>query len=211
MGGKEESEMKRSIALSWSGGKDSCMALHQLAGKKQPIACLVTTVPQETGRTFAHGEETDKLEAQANALGIPIEFVPCTYDTYTEDFLQKLLQLKEKYGLGAIAFGDMYLEGHREWGEKLANAAGLAPLYPLWADKSAMLDALKKFVSLGYRAEVIKVREDVLPQDWVGRLVDERFIRDISEKKHVCPMGESGEYHTFVFDGPLFEHKIDGV
>ncbi|MFS0644690.1 diphthine--ammonia ligase [Siminovitchia sp. 179-K 8D1 HS] len=200
--------MSERIALSWSGGKDSCMALHKLMEANKKVACLVTTIPRETGRTFAHDEDTNKLEAQAEALGVPIDFIHCSYDTYTEDFLQKLLELKAKYELDAIAFGDMYLNGHREWGEKLAAAAGLEARYPLWMDKSLMLDALKKFVRLGYEAEVIKVREDVLPQDWTGRMLDKSFIEEISKKTGVCPMGEAGEYHTFVVDGPLFKERV---
>lgn len=200
--------MSQRIALSWSGGKDSCMALHKLVEENKQVACLVTTVPQETGRTFAHDEDTKKLESQAKALGFPIEFVHCSYDTYTGDFLKHLLELKAKYELDAIAFGDMYLDGHREWGEQLAAAAGLEAQYPLWMDESQMLDALKQFVGLGYEATVIKVREDVLPHDWVGRSLDKHFIEEISNKTDVCPMGESGEYHTFVVDGPLFKERV---
>ncbi|MFD1707500.1 diphthine--ammonia ligase [Siminovitchia sediminis] len=195
------------IALSWSGGKDSCMALHELIAAKKEVACLVTTVPKETGKTFAHQEDVMKITSQAHALGIPLELIHCTYDTYTDDFLKKLTKLKSQYRLKAIAFGDMYLKGHREWGEKLAKAAGLEALYPLWSEQKDMLNRLQRFVDAGYKAEVIKVREDVLPAEWVGRQVDHSFVKDISEKQ-VCPMGESGEYHTFVLDGPLFQREI---
>ncbi|WP_340084797.1 diphthine--ammonia ligase [Siminovitchia sp. FSL H7-0308] len=201
--------MSQRVALSWSGGKDSCMALHKLVEGDKKVACLVTTVPQETGRTFAHDEEIGKMKAQAEALDIPIEFIHCSYDTYNEDFLKHLLDLKTKYELNAIAFGDIYLEGHREWGEKLATAAGIQALYPLWMEESMMLDALNQFIKLGYKAEVIKVRGDMLPQDWVGRILDKRFIEEISKKADICPMGESGEYHTFVFDGPLFKERVN--
>ena len=195
------------VALSWSGGKDSCMALHELVKAGKMVACLVTTVPVETGKTFVHDENTEKIEAQANSLGIPVEFVKCSYDTYSEDFLIELKRLKDKYNLNAIAFGDMYLEGHREWGQKLADAAGLEAAYPLWSEESLMMNALKSFIDTGFKANIIRVREDVLPADWVGRALDEHFLKDIS-KKEVCPMGESGEYHTYVFDGPLFKRPI---
>ncbi len=199
--------MMNRIALSWSGGKDSCMALHELTGQGDEVACLVTTIPQETGKTFAHNEDIKNIQAQADSIGIPLELVQCTYGTYSEDFLEKLKRLKVEYSLDSIAFGDMYLEGHREWGQKLAYAAGLKATYPLWTKKTEMLKALRKFVNSGYKAEVIKVREDLLPADWVGRPLDETFIEDIC-KKAVCPMGESGEYHTFVYDGPLFKKMI---
>ncbi|VEF46930.1 tRNA-specific 2-thiouridylase MnmA [Bacillus freudenreichii] len=196
------------IALSWSGGKDSCMALHELTHKGSDVVCLVTTVPQETGKTFAHNEDMKRIEAQADSLGIPMEFIHCTYDTYNDDFLKELMRLKTKYKLDAIAFGDMYLDGHREWGQKLADAAKLEALYPLWAEQSQMTESLRKFIETGYKAEIIKVREDVLPASWVGRQLDESFLKDIS-KEDVCPMGESGEYHTFVYDGPLFKKEVN--
>src|SRR5690606_8773656 len=155
------------IALSWSAGKDSCMALHELINRGGEVARLLTTVPQETAQPFAQNEDIKKMEAQAESLGIPLELVHGTYDTYTEDFLEELVKLKTKYRLDGIAFGDMYLEGHREWGQKLADAAGLKAVYPLWSEQSEMLTMLNKFINSGYKAEVIKVREDVLPLDWV--------------------------------------------
>ncbi|HEY4553695.1 MAG TPA: diphthine--ammonia ligase [Bacillaceae bacterium] len=199
--------MLNRIALSWSGGKDSCMALHELKKAGHDVACLVTTVPTETGRTFAHDEKTERIQAQAEALGIPAEFIHCTFETYTKDFTEQLMDLKLRYELDSIAFGDMYLEGHREWGESLAQAAGLTSLYPIWGEEHESMDGLKRFIHTGYKAEVMRVRKDALPESWVGRLLDESFIRDIA-KKPVCPMGESGEYHTFVFDGPLFRHPV---
>ncbi|WP_245998064.1 adenine nucleotide alpha hydrolase [Siminovitchia terrae] len=203
-------KMMKQIALSWSGGKDSCMALHKLTSTGKKVVCLVTTVPQETGKTFAHNEDMKKIKAQADSLEIPMEFIHCTYDTYTDDFLKELKRLKIKYKLDALAFGDMYLDGHREWGQNLADAAELEAVYPLWSNRSGMLQALKRFVDTGYKAEVIKVREDLLPSNWVGRLLDDHFIKDISEKG-ICPMGESGEYHTFVYDGPLFNKEVKNI
>lgn len=197
--------MTKRIALSWSGGKDSCMALHELVAQNGRVVCLITTVPKETGKTFAHDEKTVSIESQAEALGIPIEFIHCSYDTYSEDFLYALNILKDKYELNAIAFGDMHIEGHREWGEKLANEAKLEALYPLWTEPTSMKKALEKFVHTGYKAKVIRVQEDQLSNDWLGRQLDESFIKDICQEQ-VCPMGESGEYHTFVYDGPLFKH-----
>lgn len=200
-------KIMKQIALSWSGGKDSCMALHKLNSENMKVVCLMTTVPQETSKTFAHNEDVKKIKAQADSLGIPIEFIHCTYDTYTDDFLKELNRLKIEYKLDAVAFGDMYLDGHKEWGQSLADAAELEAFYPLWSNKSEMLHALKRFVDTGYKAVVIKVREDLLPPNWVGRPLNDHFIKDISEKE-VCPMGESGEYHTFVYDGPLFKKAI---
>lgn len=199
--------MKNKIALSWSGGKDGCMALHHLVEQGYEIACLLTTVPVEIGRTFGHGEKTEMITLQGKALNIPVHFIECSFNRYTEDFIQSLINLKEEYGLTGIAFGDLYFEPHREWGEKVADAAGVKSLYPLWMKEEDSLQALEKFVNSGYKAVVIRVREDVLNESWLGRQVDSTFVKEIRETKS-CPMGEAGEYHTFVYDGPLFSKRI---
>ncbi|MED3573263.1 diphthine--ammonia ligase [Cytobacillus praedii] len=200
--------MKKRVALSWSGGKDSCMALDKLTKSGVEVACLITTIPIEIGRTFGHGEKMELVRLQAKALDIPLEFVSCTFEDYTSSFTDALKNYKLQYQLDGIAFGDLYLEGHREWGEQLAKDTSLEPIYPLWGRKEDALPLLKTFVQSGYKATVIRVREDVLESTWLGRQLDSAFIDDII-KRDCCPMGESGEYHTFVSDGPLFKARIE--
>ncbi|QED47665.1 Dph6-related ATP pyrophosphatase [Cytobacillus dafuensis] len=199
--------MNKRVALSWSGGKDSCMALDVLKGKGIEVACFITTVPREIGRTFGHGEKMSLVKLQGEALNIPVEFISCTFEDYTLSFETVLKRIKEEYGLDGIAFGDLYLEGHREWGEKVAESANLEAIYPLWGKKEDALQALQTFIESGYQAVVIRVREDILDDSWLGKRLDFTFLDDI-KMKEICPMGESGEYHTFVFDGPLFNKKI---
>ncbi|MBB6669887.1 Dph6-related ATP pyrophosphatase [Cohnella nanjingensis] len=199
------------IALSWSGGKDSCMTLDKLAKAGEEVACLLTTVPREIGRTFGHGERTELIAAQADALGLPAEFIACSFDSYTEDYVARLGELKAIYGLEAIAFGDLFLAEHREWGTRVAERVGLEALYPLWMPPGETGEALKAFVASGYRAVVIRVRDEALSPAWLGRELDARFYADILLERNVCPMGEGGEYHTFVYDGPLFRKAVDWV
>lgn len=172
------------------------------------VVCLLTTVPTEMGRTFGHGEKVELVKLQSEALAIPAEFISCTFEDYSDSFANMLRTYKEQYKLDGIAFGDLYLDGHREWGEKIAKEVGIAPIYPLWGKKEDALLALKTFIQSGYKATVIRIREDVLEEEWLGRQLDSSFIDDIV-KKDCCPMGESGEYHTFVSDGPLFKWKIE--
>ncbi|GIN87678.1 ATP pyrophosphatase [Heyndrickxia sporothermodurans] len=200
-------ERKR-IALSWSGGKDSCLALHKLVSQNYEIACLVTTAPRETGLTFAHGEKLELIHAQGRSLGIPVQVINCSYETYSSDFRDELLRLKEIYVLDGIAFGDLYLEEHKKWGEKLANETNIEAIYPLWMKQSDAFDALSAFIDSGYQAMVIRVMHGKLPNEWLGKQVNSEFLMEIKDFD-VCPMGESGEYHTFVFDGPLFREKLD--
>ncbi|MFC0418176.1 diphthine--ammonia ligase [Cytobacillus solani] len=200
--------LTKRVALSWSGGKDSCLALDKLTKQGVEVACLITTVPIEIGRTFGHGEKMELVNLQAKALDIPVEFISCTFEDYTNSFANALKSYKHQYQLDGIAFGDLYLEEHREWGEQLAKDTSLEPIYPLWGRKEDALHLLATFVQSGYKATVIRVREDVLDITWLGRQLDTAFIHDMMTKD-CCPMGESGEYHTFVSDGPLFHAKIE--
>ncbi|GLB60874.1 diphthine--ammonia ligase [Cytobacillus sp. NCCP-133] len=199
--------MNNRVALSWSGGKDSSLALDVLINKGVEVACLLTTVPAEIGRTFGHGEKIELISLQAKALSIPLAFVSCSFEDYTQRFVDDLKKIKEEYSLTGIAFGDLYLEGHREWGEKAAAEAGIEAVYPLWMEEKDSIKALETFIDSGYKAKVIRVCEDVLDSSWLGRDLDSAFLRDI-QNVNACPMGESGEYHTYVYDGPLFSQKI---
>jgi diphthine-ammonia ligase len=199
--------LNKRIVVSWSGGKDGCMTLHTLIEQGYEVISLVTTVPQELERTFGHGERTEMIRLQGEALGIPVHFIECTFDSYTDKFIEAIQYLKQQYHISAIAYGDLYLDGHRQWGEKVAEAAGVVALYPLWTKEEAALEALRNYVKSGYQAVVIRVRDDVLDESWLGRQIDQSFLRDI-QKTASCPMGESGEYHSYVYDGPLFAKKI---
>jgi len=200
--------MSARVALSWSGGKDSCMALDRLVREGYTVVCLLTTVPSEIGRTFGHGEKLELIRAQGEALGLPVEFIACSFDTYTEDYIRTLEGLREKYSIESIAFGDLFLAEHREWGTAVAEAVRIEAVYPLWMQPDQTAEALLRFVDSGYRAVVIRVSDQALTADWLGRELDRSFYEDIARLDGVCPMGEGGEYHTFVYDGPLFGHPI---
>ncbi|MFK2826087.1 diphthine--ammonia ligase [Bacillus sp. B190/17] len=199
--------MANRVVLSWSGGKDSCMALTKLVHAGHEVVSLLTTVPKESDRTFAHGEKIEMIEQQSKSLAIPVHFVHCPLEQYTETFIKDLIQLKEQLSLDSVAFGDIYLDGHREWGENVAAAAGLEAIFPLWRRQEESLALLTSFVQSGYKAAVIRIRQDIFDDSWLGKELDHDFLASIQEHP-VCPLGENGEYHTFVYDGPLFQSSI---
>lgn len=190
-------------ALSFSGGKDSIFALYHLQQQRVPVITLITTVWKDSQKSVAHDETLERLEQQASRLNIPVEWIETDFDNYTTDFEEKLKELKVVKGIENIAFGDIYLEGHREWGEKLAANTGLKPLYPLWRKQEESAELLYEYVHAGFKSKITKVDATKLPKSWLGREIDESFIKDILTYD-VCPLGESGEYHTYVYDGPTF-------
>lgn len=183
------------------------MALHVLKQQGYEVACLVTTAPVDTGRTFAHDEKTELIELQGKALEVPVHFIRCTFEGYTESFIDSLKTLKDKYRLDGIAYGDLYLEGHRDWGKEVASRAGLEAIYPLWTKEEKAMESLQTFVNSGYEAIVTRIMTGRLSSSWLGKKIDTAFVQGM-EKESICPMGEHGEYHTFVFEGPLFKQKI---
>lgn len=193
------------VVLSFSGGKDSCLALYHLLKEDLKVVSLVTTAWKDKGKTVAHDEPLDQIEKQAEQFGIPVNFIKTDFDTYQENFINKLKELKSKLDIDTVAFGDIYLEGHREWGEQVAREAGLNAYYPLWRKQENVVDLLRDFVDLGFKAKITKIDDSKLPTSWIGRTLNQSFIQDIL-KKDVCPMGESGEYHTFVYGGPIFNN-----
>lgn len=196
------------VALSFSGGKDSCFALYYLLKEGLEVVSLFTTVWKEKKETVAHGERLIRIEKQAKQLSIPVTFIETDFDSYQEDFIKKLKELKKNKKIDTVAFGDIYIEGHRKWGEGVAEEAELAAYYPLWIKQENIVDMLRDFVHTGFKAEVIRVDTEKLPTSWIGRMLGESFIEDILQYEDVCPMGESGEYHTFVYDGPIFNKPI---
>lgn len=194
------------IALSFSGGKDSCFALYRLHQQGYQVVCLLTIVDLAGEETVAHEEELGRIEQQARRIGIPVQFIKTDFKHYKDNFILHLNKMKEKYEIKGIAFGDIYLESHRQWGEQMSKQAGIEAIYPLWTCSSNVVNLLSEFVSLPFQASVVKVDNTKLPESWVGRLLDDTFVADI-QGRNVCPMGESGEYHTTVIKGPIFKNR----
>lgn len=198
----------KKVALSFSGGKDSCLALYHLMKEGLEVVTLFTTVWKESQETMAHGEKLHRIEKQAEQLGIPVTFIETTFTSYKKDFVKKLKALKADLHIDTVAFGDIYLEGHREWGVNVAAEAGLTAYYPLWTERENVVAMLENFVDLGFKAEIIKVAEEKVSPQWVSHLLDDSFIQYVLQIENICPMGESGEYHTFVYDGPIFHQPV---
>ena len=189
---------------SWSGGKDSCFAFHRsvLAGHKP--STLLTMLTERGERARSHGLSIEVLEDQASALGTRLVTKGTSWDDYEANFIDTIRGLRAE-GFSAGVFGDIDLEGHREWVTRVCSAVEIEPILPLWQNERREL--LREFISSGFRAIIVSVKDAALDRSFLGRVLDDETVEDL-EKVDVDICGEEGEYHTFVIDGPAFTRPV---
>lgn len=193
------------FVTSWSGGKDSALALHRAKRAGGVPLAIVNMLDEDGGRSRSHGLRPEVLTAQAASLGVPLRTARASWASYEAEFTV-LLAATAAEGATAAVFGDIDLAAHREWEEGVCAAAGLRASLPLWLEsRRALVDEL---LGLGFRARIVAVREDALPADLLGRTLDAALVAEI-ERLGADACGENGEYHTVVFDGPDFAHPIN--
>jgi uncharacterized protein (TIGR00290 family) len=195
------------IFLNWSGGKDSALSLYALQQQNKTPQALVTTIGAATQRITMHGVQRSLLEQQAKALGLPLQVVELNeqpgMEAYEESIHQSNRQLLHN-GFTHCASGDLFLEDLKQYREGLYVKDGLHCLFPLWKQDTKAL--MQQFISKGFKAIVVCVNGNYLDESFCGRLIDQSFINDLPEGVDVC--GENGEYHSFVFDGPIFQQPV---
>lgn len=189
--------------VSWSGGKDSCLALWRARQAGIPIRRLVTAMDEAGTGARSHGVPPALLTAQAGALGADMRFYRTSWKTYEEKFIA-VLRAARADGITQAIFGDIDLAAHREWEEKVCAQAGLHACLPLWNERRELL--VDEFLSLGFKALVVCVNGDHLGEEFCGREFDASFIADLPPGVDAC--GENGEFHTFVYDGPAFARPV---
>lgn len=193
------------FVLSFSGGKDSILALHEMVQQGHEAVALLVMYREDAERSWTHGIDRDMLTAMADALNIPLLCCKSAADTYEHDFEEGL---REAVALGAEAcvFGDIDIELHREWDESRCEAVGIKAVLPLWGcDRE---DNVRRAVELGYVCTVKCVKNDVLPVTMLGQPLSMAMLEEMSSLG-VDLCGENGEYHTVVVDGPLFRHPVE--
>ena len=200
--------MKKTI-LNWSGGKDATMALHQLrADQNVKIVSLLTTINGERRRITMHGVHEDLLQAQVQSLGESVELMELpeniSMDKYAE-ITNNIAKNHTKKGISHYAYGDINLEDLRKFRDTELQKNNLTPIYPLWGKPTSEL--AQEFIKLGYRAIVVATSSNKLDESFVGRLYDQEFLNSLPQD--VDPCGENGEFHTFVFDGPIFNTPLN--
>jgi uncharacterized protein (TIGR00290 family) len=197
------------VLMSWSGGKDSCVALHELQrSDRYEIAALLTTVTRDYDRISMHGVRRELLARQAEALGVPLHEVFIPAGASNEDYeaaMAEALGVHRARGVDTVAFGDLFLEDIRAYRDRMMAQNQMSALYPVWArDTRAFIG---DFIEAGFKAVIVCVDLAVLDSSFAGRAIDAELLSALPAG--VDPCGENGEFHTFVFDGPNFSLPVD--
>lgn len=189
---------------SWSGGKESALSLFRAIRSGVRVARLVNMLAEDGWHCRTHGITAGLIRLQAQAIGIPLIQRPSSWQAYEEEFKAVLRTMTDE-GIRQGIFGDIDLEEHREWVERVSSECSIAPSLPLWCEDRH--DLLSEFIGSGFKAVIVAVDKRRLDESWLGREVDGAFMSDIgSQDIDIC--GEAGEYHTFVYDGPVFKEPV---
>ena len=192
--------------VSWSGGKDGALSYYR-AMKNFQITHLLNMIAEDGEVSRSHGIRTRILQLQGEAIGLPVLQVKSSWENYEREFKKAISSLKEK-GVEVGIFGDIDIEEHREWIERVSKESGISAVLPLWGEKKRE-DLIRELIEAGFEAVIVTTRKDLLGEEWLGRGIDHDFVGEISKVRGVDISGENGEYHTFVISGPIFKKRIN--
>jgi len=194
------------VAVAWSGGKDSCLACFKAIKESYTVSNLLIMMADVNISNF-HLIRSDLLDAQSTAIGIPIIKQVTSPDMYENNFRNALLDLKSA-GVEGLVTGDVFTVALHEagWLDRICREVGLVPIRPLWHLDTKKI--LIEFINEGFKAIVVRVKNEVIGLDWLGREINQIFYEDLLNLGTIDPCGEHGEYHSFVVDGPIFKNRI---
>jgi uncharacterized protein (TIGR00290 family) len=201
--------MREKVIVAWSGGKDSALALYEiLESRSYEVLKLLTTVTKDKDRISIHCVRRALLEQQATALGITLEITFISKSASDEEYekeVLKTLKTARDSGVSSVVFGDIFLEDVRKYREQtLLSKTGMNGIFPLWKRDTQTL--AHRFITLGFKAVITSIDSNILAKDFVGREYNEQFLLDLPE--NVDPCGENGEFHSFVYGGPIFHGEV---
>ena len=199
------------VLMCWSGGKDSALALHTvLQDPRLRVEALLTTVTEGYERISMHGVRCSLLERQAEVIGLPLEQVRIptqASNAIYEAAMRELLLRYKARGVLRVIFGDLFLQDIRDYRERHLSTIGMSGLFPLWLKDTHKL--AHEFIDAGFRALLVCVDPKQLDPVFCGREFDEALLDELPAS--IDPCGERGEFHTFVYDGPIFRHSLEIV
>jgi uncharacterized protein (TIGR00290 family) len=198
----------KKILFGWSGGKDSALALHEIRQNGDyEVVSLLTTITEDYDRISMHGVRRSLLERQAASVGIPLHEVcipkECSNEIYAAKMAKALNHFK-KQGVETVAFGDIFLEDVRDYRLGNLSQLNMEGLFPVWGRDTT--EMARTFIALGFKSIVTCIDTRVLDKKFLGRQINEDFIAGLPDG--IDPCGENGEFHSFVYDGPIFKEPI---
>jgi len=195
------------VAVAWSGGKDSCFACYKAIKEGYNVNGLLVMMTDKSASNF-HLIDSNLLDDQSQSIGIPIIKQITSPDMYEKDFKEALLELKNR-GVEGLVTGDVFDVALHEpgWLDRICREVDLIPVKPLWHLDTKQI--LTEFMNEGFKAIIVRVKNTLLGLEWLGREINEEFLKDLLELGTIDPCGEHGEFHSFVTDGPIFKNRIE--
>ncbi|MFH1077107.1 MAG: diphthine--ammonia ligase [Pseudomonadota bacterium] len=198
--------MKKAF-VSWSGGKDSALAFYNvMKDGETEVAYLLNMLSEDGTHSRSHHLSVAALKAQAEAMCIPIVQRQARWEGYEKEFKKALAVFKEE-SVQTGVFGDIDVQEHRDWVERVCNENGFNAMLPLWQRSRESL--MCELIAVGFKAVIVAVKLACMGSEWLGRELDRQFVEDMRRLPQVDLCGENGEYHTFVYDGPIFKAPVE--
>ena len=193
------------FAMSYSCGKDSTLALHKMISSGNECVALIIVINRDQGRSFFHGISTELLKKYEESLALPVIECPSNGEDYHLAIEEGFCRAKEM-GAEAVVFGDIDIQGNRDWSEERCRNAGIGAIFPLWhADRKKNVEEV---ISSGYTCIIKTVNNTLLPEELLGKAIDSDTVA-VMEERGIDICGENGEYHTFTADGPVFRKPLE--
>ena len=196
------------VVASWSGGKESCFACHKAMMQGFEVSHLLNFISEDVGRCMSHWLDSKLILTQAQAIEIPVVQREVTWDIYEQEFKSAIHELKQ-VDVKGVVFGDVDLQEHKDWVDRVCKGLDIEAIEPLWGANSEQI--LTDFMKEGFEATVVRAKAGLFSKEWLGCKIDGNFVRELhtlKNKSNFHILGEAGEYHTFVTDGPLFKRRI---
>ncbi len=194
--------------FNWSGGKDSALALYHAQKTKQySIERLLTNINGKHRRISMHGVREELLELQAEAIGIPLQKIILPEEPSMSEYESTMKETMEQFQKEKFThafFGDIFLEDLKKYREEQLAKVGITAVFPLW--KRDTVELMHEFIDLGFKTILVCIKAESLPKEFAGRIIDRDFLKDLPKDVDAC--GENGEFHSFVYDGPIFKKPV---
>ena len=192
------------VASLWSGGKDSCFACYKAMASGYEVSVLLNFTQMDSHTSLSHGLSSEVIFSQAESTGLPVIQKAMPQGLYREEFKELILWLKATNEIKGIVFGDIYLQEHKDWIDKICAELEVEAILPLWGKNTKEL--MLEIIDEGFKAMVVATKAGLMGEEWLGRSVDRLFLEGLDSR--IDPCGEKGEFHTFVYSGPIFKKPI---